>query len=155
MSVRTSIAVEGFLKALHALLATITLAPFLWNEKGVERSDEVHPTLATRDKLRLSLVETQTLLQFAVVTLLAVSEDNDLLQVEEFGDHEDGICSYFREVEDATLVVDVGERQRLATIGDADITEGVGSKSTSLTHNISTDDGNEGLDIDNDELPLG
>ena len=63
------------------MLPAVALAPFLGNEKVVEDFDEVHAALASGNQLRLDLIKSQAPLQFAVVALLALAEDDDLFQV--------------------------------------------------------------------------
>ncbi len=132
------------------LLPAVALAPFLGNEKVVEDFDEVHAALASGNQLRLDLIKTQAPLQFAVVAFLPLTEDDDLFQVQEFGDEEDGIA-HFVQIDEAALVVDVREGERPAIVGDADVACGISGLRAFIADDISPCDGDERLDVDHDE----
>jgi hypothetical protein len=83
-----------------------------------------------------------------------MTKDDNLLDIQQFGDKKYGIVEFF-EIHKTTLVVDMRERERLTTISHTDISQRVCGGGTSLTHNIGSCHRLKGLNVDGHQFPLG
>ena len=101
----------------------------------------------------LSILCLQESHQLTIVTLLAISENYHLVQIEEFGNHVDCVL-YLIEVDDTRLVVDMREDNCLATVGYGKHTEGICRGFPFRTYDIRPDDRSECLHVDYREPSL-